>query len=713
MINNIIEQLKKRGFDLTKRTHCKKTFLSHMKECYEFVKEFVEKIYPLDDRLADFALTLCALHDVGKLLPRWDLHVQQRPLHAIEGAEWLLRENEKLKLSPKLDSIYHKILAYAILTHHSSLIAPFKLQDIIYYAERHKIKNFVSYQHCKKLVKKLNDLISTIDRQTRIRLVDSIGIFKLADMVSAKNISANEIISQYCWLEGLKDRIKAEIIKRANRKLGKFNADKFRKQSEVAISCEKHLLFAAPTGWGKTAVALLRMIRIRPLKIFYILPTITAIKDFTHNLIEVFGKGQVGEYFYFADVEALKSIEEQYGDELPPLDFYRYFVPKVTITTIDQLLFSIIQVGKYHVRRFNFKDALLVFDEYHLLTPEMIAVLRLFLKEFSGIYNFSCLMMSATPSPFYKDLLLKTTQGMKNVILRDEYKGLKRHKVDVVNSYVDDFINKNIDIIQKRSTLVLVNIVSEAQHIYKLLKEAIGGRKRITLIHSKFAYKDRSRKEKQIEKTDILVSTQVAEVSLDISFDVLITEEAPIPSLVQRFGRVNRYGSIPEQTNVYICRAKSEHPYGTLPIRWARDSLDSLCNGLEKKGEAIYLDEKFWESEYLYNDKVDQFERKCSEYMEGMHDFFSFRKAEQKITEMFGREETWLAIPEQYLKNAYCLLKKMQLTSNYNQRGMLYAQIKGYLAPASPTDVRKVDWDDKLRIPVIKDYDDELGIIRS
>lgn len=37
-----------------------------------------------------------------------------------------------------------------------------------------------------------------------------------------------------------------------------------------------------------------------------------------------------------------------------------------------------------------------------------------------------------------------------------------------------------------------------------------------------------------------MVSTQVVEVSLDISFDRMITQCAPLDSLIQRFGRVNR-----------------------------------------------------------------------------------------------------------------------------------------------------------------------------
>ena len=67
------------------------------------------------------------------------------------------------------------------------------------------------------------------------------------------------------------------------------------------------------------------------------------------------------------------------------------------------------------------------------------------------------------------------------------------------------------------------------------------------LIHSRFKRGERSRLETELKEkynkskeACIVVSTQVVEVSLDISFDLMITEAAPIDSLIQRFGRINR-----------------------------------------------------------------------------------------------------------------------------------------------------------------------------
>jgi CRISPR-associated endonuclease/helicase Cas3 len=66
------------------------------------------------------------------------------------------------------------------------------------------------------------------------------------------------------------------------------------------------------------------------------------------------------------------------------------------------------------------------------------------------------------------------------------------------------------------------------------------------LIHSRFRRGDRAKLEREIQEFEeksgpcVVYATQVIEVSLDISFDAMITDAAPLDALVQRFGRVNR-----------------------------------------------------------------------------------------------------------------------------------------------------------------------------
>ncbi|MBA7544387.1 hypothetical protein ES705_36742 [subsurface metagenome] len=59
----------------------------------------------------------------------------------------------------------------------------------------------------------------------------------------------------------------------------------------------------------------------------------------------------------------------------------------------------------------------------------------------------------------------------------------------------------------------------------------------------------------------ILVATQVVEVSLDIDFEILFTDIAPIDSLIQRFGRVNRKKQENCYGNIFIYSKTNIKPY--------------------------------------------------------------------------------------------------------------------------------------------------------
>lgn len=99
---------------------------------------------------------------------------------------------------------------------------------------------------------------------------------------------------------------------------------------------------------------------------------------------------------------------------------------------------------------------------------------------------------------------------------------------------------------QGQKVLLVCNQVKRAQRLYDQVAERYGDIPTM-LIHSRFRRSDRSNLETTLTAdynnmlgACIVVSTQVVEVSLDISFDAMITEYAPIDALIQRFGRVNR-----------------------------------------------------------------------------------------------------------------------------------------------------------------------------
>lgn len=103
------------------------------------------------------------------------------------------------------------------------------------------------------------------------------------------------------------------------------------------------------------------------------------------------------------------------------------------------------------------------------------------------------------------------------------------------------------------NTAIIVNTVKESQKIYEQLKYDPNFKDfDITLFHSRFIAQDRADKEKELlekfgknsknrPKRSITVATQVIEQSLDLDFDFMISEIAPIDLLLQRMGRLHRH----------------------------------------------------------------------------------------------------------------------------------------------------------------------------
>jgi len=98
--------------------------------------------------------------------------------------------------------------------------------------------------------------------------------------------------------------------------------------------------------------------------------------------------------------------------------------------------------------------------------------------------------------------------------------------------------------------------VARAQELYTLLRQRLRP-EQLELLHSRFTGRDRLAKEQRIIKrlapghaqtALAVVATQVIEVSLNLDFERIVTEPAPLEALAQRFGRVNRlgrYGIVP------------------------------------------------------------------------------------------------------------------------------------------------------------------------
>ncbi len=131
-------------------------------------------------------------------------------------------------------------------------------------------------------------------------------------------------------------------------------------------------------------------------------------------------------------------------------------------------------------------------------------------------------------------------------------------------------------------TLVVVNRVARAQELRTLLEKDKTIEK-TALVHSRFRPEDRQRiQDSALDGAfrGVLVATQAVEAGVDISAKCLFTELAPWPSLVQRFGRLNRAGEHAESRAFWVELDTSDEdvclPYEGTLLAVARSRLVEL-----------------------------------------------------------------------------------------------------------------------------------------
>ncbi|MCB1736343.1 MAG: CRISPR-associated helicase Cas3' [Gammaproteobacteria bacterium] len=155
-----------------------------------------------------------------------------------------------------------------------------------------------------------------------------------------------------------------------------------------------------------------------------------------------------------------------------------------------------------------------------------------------------------------------------------------------LNAYLDDLAAHVLGAHETGTrTLVIVNRVDRAQGLFQRLRKHRPDAAGDLLIHARFRAADRERIETALRddstRDRIIVATQAIEAGVDLSSKTLITELAPWASLVQRFGRCNRYGEHSDATVCWIDTAptlddKDLKPYDRETLDSARDKLSTL-----------------------------------------------------------------------------------------------------------------------------------------
>lgn len=328
------------------------------------------------------------------------------------------------------------------------------------------------------------------------------------------------------------------------------------------------------TGMGKTAAMILTWIFKRllgdpqtPRRLIYCLPMRTLVEQ-TSTGANVWIKRLIEGGILPEDRRP--SVHILMGGEIDN-DWDRFPEKEaILIGTQDQLLSRALNRG-YAMSRFRWpidfgllhNDSLWVMDEVQLMGSGLAttAQLHAFRATLGTLHPVHSVWMSATlQKDWLRTIDFSTKAGdLQEFTLSEEdrinpsvKKRLEARKpierAEIATERSLQIAELILDTHQKGTrTLVILNTVDRAVEIYSQLKRK-KPKAALTLLHSRFRPGDRA---KALEKVladpedhgSICISTQVIEAGVDVSATTLITDLAPWSSMVQRFGRCNRYGS--------------------------------------------------------------------------------------------------------------------------------------------------------------------------
>lgn len=262
----------------------------------------------------------------------------------------------------------------------------------------------------------------------------------------------------------------------------------------------------------------------------------------------------------------------------------RRLLAPYAVGTIDQSLLAALQVKHVFVRLFALAGKAVIFDEVHAYDAYMGTLLERLL-EWLGALGSPVMLLSATLPKSRRESLMRaylsgqqgTPQpglGSKEwravpyprVTWSDEQgidavsvKASRRSGRTLYLKGVEDDEAKVRDLLVEEladggCAAVICNTVRRAQEMYEALAGAFAEDER-GLFHARFVQGDRQRIEQDClhrfgppsdpdvrrPRKYVLVATQVIEQSLDLDFDVMVSDPAPIDLLLQRSGRLRRH----------------------------------------------------------------------------------------------------------------------------------------------------------------------------
>ena len=391
------------------------------------------------------------------------------------------------------------------------------------------------------------------------------------------------------------------------------------------------LLIEAPMGEGKTEAAFYAYLRLQAeighRGLYIALPTMATGnmmfgraafflneqakgRKIPLDLQLLHGATQLNTQYETLQGKVQSNTEEDVLEYVQAREYFthkrRALLSEYGVGTVDQILLTILNIKWFFVRLWGLSNRVVVIDEVHAYdtyTSSLVVTLVRWLHALGS----SVILMSATlPKEKRKELLeayggsdedtdhypriYKVSDGKTELVT---FEGDHSRRLTVTLEAVPSDLDGLVSLLEEKlakggCAVCIVNTVDRAQRLYQKL----AGLERY-LFHARFPAEDRAALETSImtkfgkdatranaqrPKKAVLIATQVVEQSLDLDFDLMVSDLAPVDLLLQRAGRLWRHQ-----------RPASERPVAQ-PVLYVA--------GMHHTGELPDLESYYWDKVY-------------------------------------------------------------------------------------------------------------------
>lgn len=342
-----------------------------------------------------------------------------------------------------------------------------------------------------------------------------------------------------------------------------------------------------PTGFGKTMAALriaLTSCLLRAAeRIVYVAPYLSILSQATKEIREATGI-DVLQHHHLSVIQNADLAED---DDLLLLESWQS--PIVT-TTFNQLFLALFPRRAQHTLRLHaLRKAFIIIDEPQIIDKAAWKIFLQMLEALADLADATVLFTTATMPP--------TTGGLSKPpvdLITREFRLPPRYEVQWLKvEYGAHDIAQMVkeDLLLGKNVAVVMSTIKNAAQVYQALREVIAGDPRCGGIYflsgamvpvHKSAVIGRVKAALAEASRVAVVSTQVLEAGVDLSFERIYRENPIIPSIVQAAGRANRHGEKNELALVKVFnyvdeQGRSGRPYVYSSSIW-REETDRLLD---------------------------------------------------------------------------------------------------------------------------------------